>query len=67
MLTPLHLALTQESPPHSNPSWTVPFRRDVDYVDRLASAGSGTLLIRIEKKCQLPAARVAIVGIGGIG
>ena len=49
------------------PSSTVPFRRDVDFVDRQASSSGKTLLEQIEEQCAPPAARVALVGIGGAG
>jgi hypothetical protein len=50
-----------------SPSSTVPFRRDLDFVDRQASFGSKTLLEQIEEQCAPPSARVALVGIGGAG
>lgn len=48
----------------------MPLPRDDDFVDRAssqesASGGSQTLLEQIEEKCARPAARVALVGIGG--
>jgi hypothetical protein len=49
-----------------SPSSTVPFRRDADFVDRRASQDR-TLLEQIEQQCAAPAARVALVGIGGAG
>ncbi|KAG9200844.1 hypothetical protein G6514_006552 [Epicoccum nigrum] len=48
-----------ETPPQ--PSCFVPFRRDPDFVGRT------TLLDQIDKKCSIPASRVALVGLGGIG
>jgi hypothetical protein len=48
-----------ESPPL--PLCGVPFRRDDDFVDR------GKLLYQIEGKYAQAAARVALVGIGGVG
>ncbi|OAG05932.1 uncharacterized protein CC84DRAFT_1052555, partial [Paraphaeosphaeria sporulosa] len=42
-------------------SYTIPFRRDPDFVDR------GTLLDELKEKCSAPASRVALVGIGGVG
>ncbi|PYH80994.1 TPR-like protein [Aspergillus uvarum CBS 121591] len=48
-----------ETPPH--PLSTVPFRRDPDFVDR------GTLLDQIREKCSVPASRIALVGLGGVG
>jgi hypothetical protein len=42
------------------PSSTVPFRRDRDFVHRDA-------LSEIQRKCLQPAARVALVGLGGVG
>jgi N-terminal domain on NACHT_NTPase and P-loop NTPases len=51
----------------SSPSSTVPFRRDVDFVDRETSHDSKTLLERIEQQCKPAGSRVALVGIGGAG
>jgi len=48
-----------ETPP--NPSSSVPFRRDPDFVDRR------TLLDQIGKKCSIPASITALVGLGGVG
>ncbi|KAJ4367082.1 hypothetical protein N0V83_007612 [Neocucurbitaria cava] len=48
-----------ETPP--SPSIYIPFRRDHDFVDR------GTLLDQVHQKCSLLAARVALVGLGGVG
>lgn len=42
------------------PSSTVPFRRDPDFVDR-------DILTEIEEKCLQPASRAALVGLGGVG
>jgi Heterokaryon incompatibility protein (HET) len=50
-----------------SPSSTVPFRRDADFVDRRASQDGKTLLEQVEQQCAAPAARVALVGIGGAG
>lgn len=43
------------------PLSTVPFRRDRDYVDR------GTILDQVQEKTSMPGARVALVGLGGVG
>jgi hypothetical protein len=51
----------------SSPLSTVPFRRDVDFVDRRPVSSGDTLLEQIEQQCAMPAARVALVGIGGAG
>ncbi|KAF4627699.1 hypothetical protein G7Y89_g10454 [Cudoniella acicularis] len=56
---------TQFAFPSSNPvaafaGTTVPFRRDPDFVDR-------DILSEINQKCSLPASRVALVGLGGVG
>lgn len=45
----------------SKPSFTNPFRRDRDFVDRRA------ILDQLHKKCALPASRTALVGLGGVG
>jgi hypothetical protein len=42
------------------PSSTVPFRRDPDFVKR-------DILSDIQSKCSQPAARAALVGLGGVG
>jgi hypothetical protein len=55
------------SPGSPLPSSTVPFRRDVDFVDRRALQDDRTLLEQIQQQCAEPAARVALVGIGGAG
>ncbi|GAB7334635.1 hypothetical protein MBLNU13_g06596t2 [Cladosporium sp. NU13] len=44
-----------------SPLSTVPFPRDPDFVDR------GSLLSEIDQKLANPAARVALVGLGGVG
>ncbi|TKA24288.1 hypothetical protein B0A54_17934 [Friedmanniomyces endolithicus] len=44
-----------------DPLFTVPFPRDPDYVDR------GPLIDEIHEKLGAPAARVALVGLGGVG
>ena len=54
-----HPADRPETPPQ--PSCFVPFRRDPDFVGRT------TLLERIDKQCSVPASRVALVGLGGVG
>jgi hypothetical protein len=48
-------------------SSTVPFCRDADFVDRRDSQDGRTMLEHIEQQCAVPAARVALVGIGGAG
>lgn len=48
-----------KTPP--TPQSTVPFRRDPDFVDR------GTLLDQIHEKTFRPGARVALMGLGGVG
>ncbi|KAJ5787952.1 hypothetical protein N7457_002942 [Penicillium paradoxum] len=45
----------------SSPVSTVPFLRDPDFVDR------GTILEQINQKLSRPEARVALVGVGGVG
>lgn len=42
-------------------SFTVPFRRDEDFVDRR------TLLDTIHRKCSVPGSCTALVGLGGVG
>ncbi|GAB7336885.1 hypothetical protein MBLNU13_g00805t2 [Cladosporium sp. NU13] len=54
-----HAPERAETPPA--PLSTVPFRRDPDYVER------GPLLEEIASKLSRPAARVALVGLGGVG
>ncbi|OAL06354.1 TPR-like protein [Phaeosphaeriaceae sp. SRC1lsM3a] len=48
-----------ETPPP--PSIVIPFARDDDFVDR------GTLVDEIHRKCARPDARIALVGLGGVG
>ncbi|KAF2196192.1 putative kinesin [Delitschia confertaspora ATCC 74209] len=48
-----------ETPP--SPSLFVPFCRDSDFVTH------GTLLDQIYEKCSMPASRVALVSLGGVG
>ncbi len=67
MLTMLSAAPVQQSEPFTSPSSTLPFRRDADFVDRRTSHDHGTLQEQIEQQCAAPAARVALVGIGGAG
>lgn len=43
------------------PLSTVPFPRDLDYVSREA------LMDQIREKLSVPAARVALIGLGGMG
>jgi hypothetical protein len=49
------------SEPRPNPSSTVPFYHDPDFVDR------GDILTQIDQKCSAPASRTALVGLGGVG
>ena len=48
-----------ETPP--SPSSTVPFRRDLDFVER------GAVLDQIYQKCATPGSWTALVGLGGVG
>ena len=48
------------SRPRPLPSSTVPFRRDPRFVDRQE-------LREIESRSKLPASRLALVGLGGVG
>ncbi|KAK4139093.1 P-loop containing nucleoside triphosphate hydrolase protein, partial [Dichotomopilus funicola] len=59
MLYPLTFPERPETPPQ--PFATIPFSRDVDFVDR------GDILDQIDKRCSEPAGRVALVGLGGVG
>jgi hypothetical protein len=43
------------------PFATIPFSRDPDFVNR------GDILDQIDHRCSEPAARVALVGLGGVG
>ena len=67
MLTALHPAPGEQSETLLLPSSTVPFRRDVDFIDRRTSHDVDTLLEQVQQRCAAPAARVALVGIGGAG
>ena len=46
---------------HSDAPFLIPFPRDPHFVER------GTLLDQIHEKGTLPASRVALVGLGGVG
>jgi hypothetical protein len=48
-----------ETPP--DPLSTMPFRHDADYIQR------SSLIEEINLKLSRPAARVALVGLGGVG
>jgi hypothetical protein len=58
MLNPSSIAAAEVSP---GPFSTVPFPRDQDYVRR------GPLIEQIQTKLSVPGARVALVGLGGVG
>lgn len=45
----------------SNPLSTVPFQRDIDFVDR------PDILASIDGICSEPGGCVALVGVGGVG
>ncbi|KAK3903024.1 P-loop containing nucleoside triphosphate hydrolase protein, partial [Staphylotrichum tortipilum] len=49
----------RETPPA--PSAAIPFSRDPDFVNR------GDIIDQIDQRCSEPAARVALVGLGGVG
>ncbi|KAK4232927.1 kinesin light chain, partial [Achaetomium macrosporum] len=58
--TDIHLPPERpETPPQ--PRDTIPFSRDPDFVNR------GDILEQINRRCSEPAARVALVGLGGVG
>lgn len=67
MLIPLHPVSVEQPEAPPLPSLMVPFRRDVDFVDRGTSHDDRTLLERIEQQCRPAASRVALMGIGGAG
>ncbi|KAH8671817.1 TPR domain protein [Tricladium varicosporioides] len=46
--------------PRPPPSSTLPFRRDPDFVDR-------DIFSKMDQKLSIPASRVALVGLGGVG
>ncbi|KAK4237153.1 kinesin light chain [Achaetomium macrosporum] len=56
---PLHIHQRPETPPA--PFATIPFSPDPDFVSR------GDILDRMDKRCSEPAARVALVGLSGVG
>ncbi|KAK4097639.1 hypothetical protein N658DRAFT_569223 [Parathielavia hyrcaniae] len=58
-LPPGKISERRETPPV--PFATIPFSRDPDFVNR------GDILSQIEQRCSVPAARVALVGLGGVG
>jgi hypothetical protein len=55
------LHLDRLETPLTTPSSTIPFRRDPDFIVRQ------TLLNQLHEKCASPAARTAVVGLGGVG
>ena len=65
ILTALYPGITSTtedlSPALRKPTVVVPFRRDVDFVDR------GDFLKRVDERCSQTAGRVALVGLGGVG
>ena len=52
---------TVKQPAEPAPLFEVPFSRDPDYIHR------GVLVDELYTKLSVPAARVALVGLGGIG
>ncbi|KAB5581160.1 hypothetical protein GE09DRAFT_464613 [Coniochaeta sp. 2T2.1] len=50
-----------ETPTPPPPCANIPFFRDSDFVER------GEILDQVDKRCSEPAARVALVGLGGVG
>lgn len=56
-----HIAAPERPETPSEPLSTVPFLRDVDFVDR------GTILEQVEEKCIVRPSRLALVGMGGVG
>ena len=50
-----------EQPETATPLSTVPFRRDPDFVD------CGILLDQIQEKGSTQGARIALIGLGGVG
>ena len=50
----------ETSPTKPNPSSTVPFSRDPDFID-------STILAKIDEIFSKAASRVALVGLGGVG
>ncbi|KAK3898738.1 P-loop containing nucleoside triphosphate hydrolase protein [Staphylotrichum tortipilum] len=55
----VQISESRETPPA--PFATIPFSRDPDFVNR------GDILDQIGQRCSEPAARVALVGLGGVG
>ncbi|KAL1846163.1 hypothetical protein Daus18300_014339 [Diaporthe australafricana] len=51
--------IEKKTPPQ--PSVSIPFSRDSDFVNR------GDILDQIDRRCSEPAGRVALVGLGGVG
>ena len=54
------VTIQRDPTPRPSPSSTVPFRRDRDFV-------SQDSLDQIRQKCNEPASRAALVGLGGVG
>lgn len=57
-ITPSAILVTQQDQATST---TVPFHQDPDFVDR------PSILTWVRKKCEAPAGRAALVGLGGVG
>jgi hypothetical protein len=56
---PLTFSERPETPPL--PFAAIPFSRDPDFVNRV------DILDQVDQRCSEPAARVALVGLGGVG
>ena len=54
------LTVADRNQPRINPSSTVPFRRDRNFVER-------QILAEIDSRSHQPASRLALVGLGGVG
>jgi hypothetical protein len=56
-----HVSVSQpDKVERPNPSSTVPFRRDPDFINR-------DVFLEIVQKCAEPGSRTALVGLGGVG
>ena len=60
-LTNSGFAFLERSEPRFEPLSTVPFQRDPDFVRR------DGLLNQIHQRASIPGARIALVGLGGVG
>ncbi|KAJ5533594.1 hypothetical protein N7494_010146 [Penicillium frequentans] len=62
-----NIYMTERAQTPTEPLSTVPFSRNPEFVDRGSLMADTTLLSDIHEKCSAPDARLALVGMGGVG